>query len=114
MRKFTLFLALMFFIGMQVSQAQTRTITGTVTNAEDGTTIPGVSVVVKGTTFGTTTDLQGRYNLNVPPEAQTLKFSFVGMQLVERDIAGQTVINVSMEPSATAIEIGRASCRERV
>ncbi|HZK07966.1 MAG TPA: SusC/RagA family TonB-linked outer membrane protein [Bacteroidales bacterium] len=104
MRKFTLFLALMFFIGMQVSQAQTRTITGTVTNAEDGTTIPGVSVVVKGTTFGTTTDLQGRYNLNVPPEAQTLKFSFVGMQLVERDIAGQTVINVSMEPSATAIE----------
>ncbi|MCK9269752.1 MAG: SusC/RagA family TonB-linked outer membrane protein [Bacteroidales bacterium] len=104
MRKFTLFLALMFFIGMQVSQAQTRTISGTVTNAEDGSTIPGVSVVVKGTTFGTTTDLQGMYSLNVPQDAQTLKFSFIGMQPVERDIAGQTVINVRMEPTATAIE----------
>jgi acylphosphatase len=57
MRKFTLLLALMLFVGMQVTQAQTRTITGTVTNADDGSTIPGVSVVVKGTTYGTTTDL---------------------------------------------------------
>jgi TonB-linked SusC/RagA family outer membrane protein len=104
MRKFTLFLALMFFIGMQVLQAQTRTITGTVTNAEDGSTIPGVSVVVKGTTFGTTTDLQGKYTLNVPSDAQTLKFSFIGMETVERGIAGQTVINVSMEPTTTALE----------
>jgi TonB-linked SusC/RagA family outer membrane protein len=104
MRKFTLFLALMFFIGMQVLQAQTRTITGTVTNAEDGSTIPGVSVVVKGTTFGTTTDLQGKYSLNVPADAQVLRFSFIGMNPVERNIGGITVLNVSMEPAATAIE----------
>ena len=104
MRKFTLFLALMFFIGMQVVQAQTSTITGTVTNAEDGSTIPGVSVVVKGTTFGTTTDLQGKYTLNVPPDAQSLIFSFVGMKTTEREIAGQSVINVAMEPEITAIE----------
>jgi TonB-linked SusC/RagA family outer membrane protein len=104
MRKFTLFLALMFFIGMQVVQAQTSTVTGTVTNAEDGSTIPGVSVVVKGTTFGTTTDLQGKYSLNVPPDAQSLIFSFVGMKTTERNIAGQSVINVSMEPEITAIE----------
>ncbi len=104
MRKFTLFLALIFFIGMQVVQAQTSTVTGTVTNAEDGSTIPGVSVVVKGTTFGTTTDLQGKYTLNVPPDAQALKFSFVGMKTTERAIAGQKVINVAMEPEVTAIE----------
>lgn len=104
MRKFTLFLALMFFIGMQVVQAQTSTITGTVTNAEDGSTIPGVSVVVKGTTFGTTTDLQGKYTLNVPPDAQSLIFSFVGMKTAEREIAGQSVINVALEPEITAIE----------
>jgi TonB-linked SusC/RagA family outer membrane protein len=104
MRKFTLFLALMFFIGMQVLQAQTRTITGTVTNADDGSTIPGVSVVVKGTTFGTTSDLKGNYTLNVPQDAQTLKFSFIGMNTVERNIGGINVLNVSMEPTATAIE----------
>ncbi len=104
MRKFTLFLALMFFIGMQVVHAQTSTITGTVTNAEDGSTIPGVSVVVKGTTFGTTTDLQGKYSLNVPPDAQSLIFSFVGMKTTEKEIAGQSVINVAMEPEITAIE----------
>jgi TonB-linked SusC/RagA family outer membrane protein len=104
MRKFTLFLALIFFIGMQVVHAQTSTVTGTVTNAEDGSTIPGVSVVVKGTTFGTTTDLQGKYTLNVPPDAQSLIFSFVGMRTTERAIAGQSVINVAMEPEITAIE----------
>lgn len=104
MRKFTLFLALMFFIGMQVVQAQTRTITGTVTNAEDGSTIPGVSVVVQGTTFGTTTDLQGKYTLNVPPDAENLIFSFVGMTTVTREIGDQNVINVAMEPEVTAIE----------
>lgn len=104
MRKFTLFLALMFFIGMQVVQAQTRTITGSVTNAEDGSSIPGVSVVVKGTTYGTTTDLQGKYNLNVPPDAKSLIFSFVGMKTTERNIGAESVINVSMEPEVTAIE----------
>lgn len=104
MRKFTLFLALMFLIGMQVVQAQTRTITGTVTNAEDGSSIPGVSVVVKGTTYGTTTDLQGKYNLNVPADAKSLIFSFVGMKTTERNIGAESVINVAMEPEVTAIE----------
>ena len=104
MRKFTLFLALMIFIGMQVLQAQTRAITGTVTNADDGSTIPGVSVVVKGTTFGTTTDLNGKYSLNVLADAQALRFSFIGMNAVERNIAGINVLNVSMVPTATAIE----------
>ncbi|OQX82105.1 MAG: SusC/RagA family protein [Bacteroidetes bacterium 4484_276] len=104
MRKFTLLLALMFFIGTQVTLAQTSTITGTVTNAEDGGTIPGVSVVVKGTTYGTTTDLQGLYSLNVPPDAESLIFSFVGMKTAEKKIGGSTVIDVVMEPEATSIE----------
>lgn len=104
MRKFTLLLALMFFIGMQWAQAQNRTLTGTVTNAEDGSTIPGVSVVVKGTTVGTTTDMQGKYNLLVPADAKILQFSFVGMRAVEVPIGADNVINVTMEPEATAIE----------
>jgi TonB-linked SusC/RagA family outer membrane protein len=104
MRRFTLFLALMIFIGMQVAQAQTRSLSGTVTNAEDGSTIPGVSVVVKGTTIGTTTDLQGRYSLTVPADAQVLQFSFVGMKAQEVAIGAENVINVTMEPEITAIE----------
>jgi outer membrane receptor protein involved in Fe transport len=104
MRRFTLFLALMIFIGMQVAQAQTRSLSGTVTNAEDGSTIPGVSVVVKGTTIGTTTDLQGRYSLTVPADAQILQFSFVGMKTLEIAIGADNVINVAMEPEITAIE----------
>jgi TonB-linked SusC/RagA family outer membrane protein len=60
--------------------------------------------VVLGTTFGTTTDLQGKYTLNVPPDAQTLKFSFIGMETVERDITAENVINISMEPTTTALE----------
>jgi TonB-linked SusC/RagA family outer membrane protein len=104
MRRFTLFLALMIFIGMQVAQAQTRTLSGTVTNAEDGSTIPGVSVVVKGTTIGTTTDLQGRYSLLVTADSRILQFSFVGMKAIEVPIGAEDVINVTMEPEVTAIE----------
>lgn len=104
MRKFTLLIALMIFIGMQVALAQTRTLSGTVTNAEDGSTIPGVSVVVKGTTVGTTTDLQGKYSLVIPADAQILRFTFVGMKTLEVAIGTENVMNVAMEPEVTAIE----------
>ena len=104
MRKFTLLLTVILFIAMHAAMAQTRTLTGKVSNADDGSSIPGVSVVVKGTTVGTTTDVQGNYSLAVPADAQILKFTFVGMKTLEVPIAGQNVINVSMEPEITAIE----------
>jgi TonB-linked SusC/RagA family outer membrane protein len=104
MRKFTLLIALMTFIGMQVALAQTRTLSGTVSNADDGSSIPGVSVVVKGTTIGTTTDMQGRYSLDVPADAQILQFSYIGMKAMEIAIGSETQINISMQPEVTAIE----------
>ena len=104
MRRFTLLFALMIFIGVQWAQAQTRTLSGSVTNADDGSTIPGVSVVVKGTTVGTTTDLDGRYSLLVPADAKILQFSFVGMKTIEILIGAENVINVTMQPEVTAIE----------
>ncbi len=71
-------------------------VTGKVTDA-NGNTLPGVSVVVKGTTKGTSTDGKGNYSLsNVSPSA-TLEFSFVGMQNVERKVGSQTVINVILK-----------------
>jgi len=66
MRKFTMILALLLMVGLQGVFAQTRNISGVVTSADDGSSIPGVTVLVKGTTIGTTTDLDGKYSLSVP------------------------------------------------
>lgn len=101
MKKVVLLLAI-FAIGLQAVLAQTREITGTVTSADDGSTLPGVSVSVKGTTIGTITDLDGKYILKVPENAQTLVFSFVGMQSQEIAISGNT-INVVMQSDVVGI-----------
>ena len=78
MRKFTILLALMFFMGLQVAFAQ-RTITGKVISAEDSTSIPGATVLVKGTTVGAITDADGNYLLNVPKDKNVILVSYVGM-----------------------------------
>lgn len=76
--------------------AQERTITGTVTSAADGTSIPGVSVVLKGTTTGTVTNVDGDYRLSVPGEGGILQFSFVGLVSQEVEIGARSVIDVVM------------------
>ena len=70
MRKISLLLVFLGFIGLQVVFAQTRQITGIVTSGDDGTSIPGVSVVVKGSTLGTITDMDGKFTLKVPTKCQ--------------------------------------------
>ena len=90
-------LLLMFFaIGLNVLWAQTREIRGTVTSADDGSSLPGVSVSVKGTTLGTITDMDGAFRLKVPQDAKSLIFSFVGMVNQEVAINNQSTINVKM------------------
>lgn len=79
-------------LGVLMVEAQVVNITGTVTSSDDGLPIPGVSVVVKGTTIGTVTNLDGVYNLNVPEEdGQVLVFSFVGMKTQEVPVSGSKV-----------------------
>jgi len=103
MKKLTIFLAFLLFVGFQAT-AQMQ-ITGTVTGAEDGLSIPGVSVVVKGNaTIGTTTDIDGKYSLTVPSSAEVLEFSFVGMKKTEVAINGQSVIDVKMEADVLEME----------
>lgn len=97
MRKFTIFLTLILFIGLQSLYAQTKEISGKVTG-DDGESIPGVSVVVKGTTIGITTDLNGEYVLMVPEDAKVLVFSYVGMKTQEVEIGTSKIINAVMEP----------------
>lgn len=73
-------------------------ISGTVTAAGSGETLPGVNIVVKGTTIGTSTDDDGDYNLTVPSLQDTLVFSFIGFQSREVPIAGRSVVNIEMTP----------------
>jgi TonB-linked SusC/RagA family outer membrane protein len=103
MKKIALFLFGMTFIGMLAMEAQVRRISGTVTSSEDGGPIPGVSVVVKGTTLGTITNIDGIYQLDVPNDAETLMFSFVGMKAMELPISGSQ-INVVLEPDILGLD----------
>jgi TonB-linked SusC/RagA family outer membrane protein len=76
--------------------AQDRVVSGKVTSAEDGSALPGVSVVLKGTTNGTVTDAEGNYKLTVVGGGGTLAFSFVGMTGSEVEIGERSVVDVSL------------------
>jgi len=97
MKKISLLLAFLGFIGLQVVFAQTREISGLVTSSEDGSTIPGASIVVKGTTLGTVTDMDGRFTLKVPQSANTLMISFVGMVSAEVPLTGSTNYTIKLK-----------------
>ncbi|MBK9389685.1 MAG: SusC/RagA family TonB-linked outer membrane protein [Bacteroidetes bacterium] len=103
MRKITILLALLLFAVSQGAFAQ-KTITGKVTSSEDGLGMPGVPVVVKGTTIGTATDVDGAFTLSVPNDAATLVISFIGMKTVELPIGSQSTFNVTLEPNILALE----------
>lgn len=70
------------------------TVKGTVTSEEDGSPIPGVNVLVKGTTVGTVTDTEGNYSINVPDPSGTLSFSFIGFLPQEVPVNGRSEINI--------------------
>lgn len=76
--------------------AQDRVVSGKVTSAEDGTTLPGVNVVLKGTTNGTVTDSDGNFKLTVPASGGTLIFSFIGLQKQEIVIGERSVVDVAL------------------
>ena len=73
-----------------------QTISGRVTS-ETGEALPGVSILAKGSTVGTATDIDGNYTLNAPATAETLVFSFIGYRTVEISISARTVIDIQME-----------------
>lgn len=82
--------------------AMAQTVTGRVTSALDNSPLPGVSVLVKGTTTGTTTDADGRFSVNVPDtQNSVLTFSFIGFKVQEIPVNSRTSINVNMEEDVT-------------
>src|SRR6478609_3383674 len=75
----------------------TRTIMGKVTSKEDGSAIPGVNVVLIGTTTSTVTDDQGNYLITAPDQGGILVFSFIGFKTKEEKIGTQNRIDISLE-----------------
>ncbi|HNY09406.1 MAG TPA: SusC/RagA family TonB-linked outer membrane protein, partial [Tenuifilaceae bacterium] len=104
MKKLCVFLAGLLLVGITMAQAQTVRITGTVTSSEDGMPMPGVSVIVPGTTIGASTNIDGKYEINVPTTAASLSFSFVGYATQVVAIAGRSVIDVVMKTEAIQMD----------
>jgi len=102
MRKILL-LGLTLFLVNAMAFAQGRVITGTVTSTEDGMGVPGATVLVKGTTIGTATDIDGKYSVNVPAGSNVLVFTFVGLISKEVNIGNRSTINVVLESDVTAL-----------
>ncbi|MEJ7646261.1 MAG: SusC/RagA family TonB-linked outer membrane protein [Chryseolinea sp.] len=106
----------MFALACTSVWAQDRAVSGTITSTEDGSSMPGVNIVLKGTTIGTVTDAAGAYTLSVPATGGTLVYSFIGLVSQEIEIGTRNSIDVSMvldvkqlsEVVVTAIGIERS------
>lgn len=83
--------------------AQERTVSGRVTSSEDGSSIPGVNVLLRGTAIGGVTDATGGYTLSVPESGGVLVFSFIGFQSQEVEVGSRSVIDVVMLPDVTEL-----------
>lgn len=83
--------------------AQEKIVTGKVTSAEDGTALPGVNVIVKGTTSGAVTDADGTYSLSVPESASVLVFSFIGLKTSEVSLDGRSTVDVQLTQDVTQL-----------
>ncbi|WP_234735943.1 SusC/RagA family TonB-linked outer membrane protein [Tellurirhabdus bombi] len=96
MKKILLLSALLVCSSWLIAFAQDRRITGKVTSSEDGGALPGVTVVIKGSSVGTNTDSDGTYSLNVPGNSATLVFSFVGSITQEVAVGTRSTLDISL------------------
>ena len=102
MRKLLL-LSLSFALTTMV-WAQDRVVSGNISSVEEGIGLPGVNVLVQGTTQGTTTDVDGNYSLNVPADAANLVYSFVGYRSQVIAIGNRSNIDIEMEEDIAALD----------
>ncbi|MFW5725504.1 MAG: SusC/RagA family TonB-linked outer membrane protein [Bacteroidota bacterium] len=98
-----LMLTSLLLLGALIVQGQTRRISGTVTDANDGTPLPGVTVMIQGTTQGTTTDIDGQYEISVS-QGDVLVFRFIGMASQEVVVENQQVIDIALLPDVSTLE----------
>ena len=100
-KKIVLSIAAILFAGAAVF-AQNKQVSGTVTG-QDGSPVIGATVVVEGTTLGTSTDMQGKYTLAAPANG-TLLISFIGYEDAKVAIGGKTTVNVTLKEASKAID----------
>ncbi|WP_435412412.1 SusC/RagA family TonB-linked outer membrane protein [Psychroserpens mesophilus] len=101
--KLTWLMTLFMAFVMQFSFAQEKTITGTVTSAADGLPLPGVNVIVQGTSRGVQTDFDGNYTIKAST-GETLVFSFLGMKEATAQVAASNTINMVMSEDVETLE----------
>ncbi len=101
-KKLTLYMAFILMLCINFSFAQEKTVSGNVTD-QDGLPLPGVSIIVVGTTNGTQTDFDGNYSIGVD-EGDVLRFSYLGQRTEERTVGSESTINVQLAQDAEALE----------
>lgn len=99
---FSRYLAVLLLLVASAAWSQSRSVAGKVTSADDGTGLPGVNIIEKGTNNGTVTDVNGNFSLSVGDNA-TLVFSFVGYSSQEVAVGTQSTINLTLQPDVTAL-----------
>ena len=121
MQKRLLLSGVLSAVAVQAALAQERTVSGQVTDRTNGQAIPGVTVLVKGTTIGTSTNADGTFSLSgVPQTATTLQFSFVGYAAQERALGSGSVYNVALGTDTKIIDevvvtaLGLETSRDRL
>lgn len=97
-------LLLLFSTNALMAQSVQHSVAGNITSSEDGMPLPGVSIVLQGTSQGVTSDFDGNYSINVPNGNGTLVFSYLGFESQQLAVNGRTTINVTMEPGAEALD----------
>ena len=116
MRKYLLFSLTMLLLAQQ-TLGQERIVRGTVTDQSDGSTLPGVSIRIKGTDQGTVTDQDGKFSISVPGDSEILVFSFIGMKTLEKQIPASGVLDVAMESQQVGLDevvvIGYGTVKKR-
>ncbi|WP_439483102.1 SusC/RagA family TonB-linked outer membrane protein [Cyclobacterium plantarum] len=100
-RNFTHYLLLICLLLLQLPlMAQQRSVSGKVTSTEDGGILPGVSIVIEGTTTGTVSDIDGNYSIDVPGPNAVLVYSFIGFASQSRQVGNNQTLNVALSPEA--------------
>ena len=109
-------LLLLLFLASSLAIAQTRDVSGTVSDKSDGSPIAGANITLKGTSIGTATDADGKFSLKVASDANTLIISFIGYETQEVNISGLSTVAISLGAGSNQLEevvvsVGRGSQR---
>lgn len=93
-----------FLLGNIIVNAQEKKVTGKITSSEDLLGLPGANVYVKGSSVGSTSDMDGNYSVFVSEKNAVLVFNFIGYQTIEIPVGNKTVVNISLKPDTKNLE----------